>query len=116
MQRNVKAYKEHERHIEYFNVPELPEYENHPFKLKLAKSGRVLDVPADKTATDVLTENGVHIDVKCSDGICGVCKCGLVDGEAEHRDFVLSKSQQKDSIILCQSRAAKPNGEITVDL
>ena len=111
-----QGYKEHERHIEYFNVPEMPEYENHPFKLKLAKSGRVLDVPADKTATDVLTENGVHIDVKCSDGICGVCKCGLVDGEAEHRDFVLSKSQQKDSIILCQSRAAKPNDEITVDL
>ena len=58
----------------------------------------------------MLAENGLHVDVKCSDGICGVCKCGLVSGEVEHRDFVLSKKQRKDAIILCQSRAAKPGG------
>jgi ferredoxin len=73
-------------------------------------------VPADKTATDVLAENGIHIDVKCSDGICGVCKCGLVSGKVEHRDFVLSRAQRETSIILCQSRAADPDGEIVVDL
>jgi reductive dehalogenase len=110
------GFKEDERHFEYFNVPEMPEYENHPFVLQLAKSGKRLTVPADKTATDILQENGIAIDVKCSDGICGVCQCGLVDGEVEHRDFVLSKSQRESRVILCQSRAAKPNGEITVDL
>lgn len=110
------GFREDERHFEYFNVPEMPEYENHPFVLHLAKSGKRLTVPADKTATDILQENGVAIDVKCSDGICGVCQCGLVDGEVEHRDFVLSKSQRESRVILCQSRAAKPNGEITVDL
>jgi ferredoxin len=54
--------------------------------------------------------------VKCSDGLCGVCKCGLIEGEVEHRDFVLSKSQRKDTIILCQSRAAEPGGMIVIDL
>jgi ferredoxin len=73
-------------------------------------------VPAEKTATDVLAENGIHIDVKCSDGICGVCKCGLVSGEVEHRDFVLSKAQRKEAVILCQSRAAEKDGVIEVDL
>jgi len=111
-----QGFGEEERHIEYFNVPELPEYENHPFTLKLVQSGKVLQVPADKSATDVLAENGIHVDVKCSDGICGVCKCGLLSGEVEHRDFVLSKKQRKQSVILCQSRAAAPNGEIEVDL
>jgi ferredoxin len=54
--------------------------------------------------------------VKCSDGICGVCKCGLVDGAVEHRDFVLSKAQREGNIILCQSRAADKDGIVTIDL
>ena len=54
--------------------------------------------------------------MKCSDGICDVCKCGLLSGAVEHRDFVLSKSQRKDAIILCQSRAAKDGGVIEIDL
>jgi ferredoxin-NADP reductase/ferredoxin len=111
-----QGFPEEARHLEYFSVPDVPEYENHDFTLRLAKSGKVLHVPADRTATDVLSENGIHVDVKCSDGICGVCKCGLVSGEVEHRDFVLSKAQRKTAVILCQSRAAEPDGEITVDL
>lgn len=111
-----QGFPEDARHLEYFSVPELPEYENHAFTLKLARSGRELLVPADKVATDVLLENGVQVDVKCSDGICGVCKCGLLSGEVEHRDFVLSKAQRKDAVILCQSRAAAKDGVIEVDL
>jgi ferredoxin len=97
-------------------VPEVPDYINHDFTLRLAKSGREFLIPADKTVTDVLAENGFQIDVKCSDGICGVCKCTLVDGEVEHRDFVLSKAQRKTSVILCQSRAVHENAVVTVDL
>ncbi|MEL7462984.1 MAG: reductive dehalogenase [Pseudomonadota bacterium] len=110
------GFPEDARHLEYFSVPETPEYENHDFTLRLARSGKELLIPADRIATDVLAENGVHVDVKCSDGICGVCKCGLVSGEVEHRDFVLSRSQRETSIILCQSRAAKSGGLIEVDL
>jgi ferredoxin-NADP reductase/ferredoxin len=110
------GFPEDNRHMEYFSTPELPEYENFDFTLKLAKSGREFQVPAEKSATDVLIENGIHIDIKCSDGICGVCKCGLIAGEVEHRDFVLSNKQRADQVILCQSRAAKPGGVIEVDL
>lgn len=110
------GFAEEERHLEYFNVPEMPDYENHPFTLKLARSGLVLEVPADESATDALAAKGIHVDVKCSDGICGVCKCGLVSGEVEHRDFVLSKKQRETAVILCQSRAAEAGGVIEVDL
>ena len=64
----------------------------------------------------MLAQNGIQVDVKCSDGICGVCKCSLISGEVEHRDFVLSKAQRQTSIILCQSRAANPGGVVEVDL
>ncbi|QBX99993.1 reductive dehalogenase [Rhodophyticola sp. CCM32] len=106
---------EEARHLEYFSVPEVPDYVNHDFTLRL-KDGRELLVPEDKSAADVLGENGVHVDVKCSDGLCGVCKCGLISGEVEHRDFVLSRAQRESAIILCQSRAAEPDGVVEIDL
>ena len=111
-----QGFPEEACHLEYFSVPEQPEYENHPFTAKLAKSGRELHVPADKLLSDVLLENGIHVDVKCSDGICGVCKCGVLSGEIEHRDFVLSNKQRETTIITCQSRAAEPDGVIELDL
>ncbi len=104
------------RHLEYFSVPEQPDYVNEPFMVRLKKSGTEFIVPKDKSAADVLTENGYRIDLKCSDGICGVCKCGLVSGDVEHRDYVLSKKQREGAIILCQSRAAQKDGVIEIDL
>lgn len=111
-----QGFPEEAQHVEYFSVPELPDYENHPFTLKIASTGQELHVPADKAATDVLAQNGMAVDVKCSDGICGVCKCGLVSGAVEHRDFALSNKQREKAVILCQSRAARPGGVVEIDL
>lgn len=109
------GFPEECHHLEYFAVPEQPDYENHPFQLRL-NDGRTFDVTPDQSAADALIENGIHVDLKCSDGLCGVCKCGLRDGDVEHRDFVLSNAERKKSLILCQSRAAVPNGVIDIDL
>ena len=103
-------------HIEYFSVPETPDYENHPFTLRLAKSDRDVDVRAEETATDALARAGIAVDVKCADGICGVCSCGIVSGDVEHRDFVLSNKERETKLILCQSRAAAPGGVIEINL
>lgn len=109
------GFPEETRHLEYFSPPEQPEYENHPFRIRL-QDGREFVVPTDKTAADILNENGIPIDVKCADGICGVCKCGIVSGEVEHRDFVLSKAQRDGAMILCQSRAARADAILELDL
>ncbi len=103
-------------HAEYFTLPELADYVNYRFTLKLARSGKAVEVAATQSATDALEDAGVHVDVKCSDGLCGVCRCGVIEGKVEHRDFVLSKAQRKTSMILCQSRAVEEDGVITIDL
>jgi len=103
-------------HKEYFSVPETPDYENFDFTLRLVRSGRDIKVPAVQTPTEALLAAGIHVDVKCSDGICGVCQCKFISGDVEHRDFVLSKAQREDMIILCQSRAARKDGIIEIDL
>ena len=35
-----QGFPEEARHLEYFSVPEVPDYENHPFTLRLRKSGQ----------------------------------------------------------------------------
>ena len=77
------TFPEEARHLEYFSVPEVPDYVNHDFVLRLAKSVKDIAVRADQIPTDALLEAGIAIDVKCSDGLCGVCKCGLVSGEVD---------------------------------
>ncbi len=110
------GFPEEARHLEYFSVPDQPDYVNHAFTVTLARSGKELSVEADETLSDVLIANGVPVDVKCSDGICGVCKCGLLEGDVEHRDFVLSNKQRTQEIITCQSRASQKDGRIVIDL
>lgn len=104
------------QHREYFTLPETPEYVNHPFTLKLANDGREIAVSADQSASDALAAAGIAITLKCADGLCGVCQCKVISGDVEHRDFVLSKSQRKDTMILCQSRAREPGGVIEISL
>jgi ferredoxin-NADP reductase/ferredoxin len=111
----ANGFPEEARHLEYFAVPELPDRENHPFRVEL-RDGRQVAVAADQSASDALIGAGVHVDVKCNDGLCGVCKCGVVSGKVEHRDFVLSKAQRETAMILCQSRAAEPESVLKIDL
>ena len=110
------GFPETARHLEYFSVPETPEYVNYDFTLRLVKSGKDVRVQATQTPTDALAAAGVAIDVKCADGLCGVCQCRVLAGEVEHRDFVLSEQQRSQTMILCQSRAAVEHGVIEVDL
>jgi ferredoxin-NADP reductase len=102
-------------HLEYFSVPEQPPQENHPFTLRLA-DGREIAVSADESAADALERAGIAVDVKCADGICGVCQCTLRAGAVQHRDFVLSQAQRETRMILCCSRAAEPGGVLDIAL
>ncbi|MFN3954041.1 MAG: 4Fe-4S dicluster domain-containing protein [Pararhodobacter sp.] len=102
---------------EYFSVPELPDYVNHPFVLELMRSGHRLEVPAGCSATDVLAEAGIPVATKCSDGICGVCATRHAGNtEIEHRDFVLSAEERQSKIVLCCSRPRQAGGVLRVDL
>ncbi len=110
------GFAEEHIHQEFFAVPELPDYENHAFELLIKSTGQIISVSPDETAADALNDNGFAIDVKCSDGLCGVCSCDYVEGSVEHRDFVLSAAQKDSQIILCQSRAKEPDGKVVLDL
>ena len=77
-------------HYEFFSVDESVEHgEAQSFQVKVASSGAVYDVPADRTIVEVLRENGIEVETMCEEGICGTCATVLLDGKPDHRDFVL---------------------------
>ncbi|MCC3313880.1 PDR/VanB family oxidoreductase [Nocardia africana] len=81
--------------------------EDRPFELRLPRSGRTLHVPADRSIVDVLESAGVAIMTSCREGTCGSCETGVLKGEVEHRDSVLTAEERRrgTTFMPCVSRA-----------
>lgn len=80
--------------------------DNHAFEVVLDRSGTTLEVPADRSIIEILREAGVSVLVSCLEGICGTCETGVVAGEIDHRDSVLSDDEREagDVMMICVSR------------
>jgi ferredoxin-NADP reductase len=76
------------------------------FEVEFARSGITATVPAGVSILDVATANGVFALRSCSEGICGTCETVVLDGEADHRDSLLSDEDRADGCFMpCVSRA-----------
>jgi ferredoxin-NADP reductase len=98
-------------HLERFaaqpaKVPEVPL----ACTVKLGRSGRSLEVPAEKSILDVLLQNGVDVGYSCMQGVCGACETGVLEGIPAHRDSYLSRSERASNrkIMVCCSRSLSP--------
>ena len=81
---------------------------NTAFEIKHAKTGRVYYVPEDKTILEALRAEDINLPSSCESGTCGTCLVRLVDGEADHRDFILDSKRQSTEILICVSRSHSP--------
>jgi phthalate 4,5-dioxygenase reductase subunit len=100
-------------HFEAFSEAETHKPTDTPFKVKLARSGEVLEVPTTKTILEVLREHGLDVPSSCETGTCGTCRTKMLAGQADHRDLVLAEHEKADTIMICVSRAR--SDEITID-
>ena len=100
-------------HFEAFSDAETHRPTDKAFKVKLARSGAVLDVPTDKTILEVLRAHGLEVPSSCETGTCGTCKTNLLAGEADHRDLYLAEHDKAAIIMICVSRAK--SDEITIE-
>lgn len=95
-------------HREHFSAdPLLWSAPRRAFDIKLARSGHVLTVPANRTIAQALAENGYPTMTSCEQGVCGTCLTRVVSGTPEHRDAFLSEKQKCDGklMMICVSRA-----------
>ena len=105
-------------HSERFEGGQALRQDDFAFAVELAKSGRTLTVPADKTLLQVLEENGYHIRRSCKEGNCGTCETKVLSGRIDHRDVLLTPGQREamDRMMVCVSRAASKDETIALEL
>jgi ferredoxin len=96
-------------HFEHFNadVTALDPSKEHAFVAHLKDSGVDVKVPADRTLLQALQAAGFDVPCDCNEGLCGTCEVSVIDGEVDHRDKVLSKSERATHkrMLACSSRA-----------
>lgn len=94
--------------FEWFAPRSRPEDEvSGAFQVVCARSGMTLTVPPDRSILSVLTQAGVEVPRSCEQGICGTCECHVLEGEADHRDSILSTAERaaNQTMMVCVSRA-----------
>jgi ferredoxin-NADP reductase len=85
-------------HWERFSAP--PITDGRPFTVELAHSGRSLQVPADRSALDVIGEILPRVPYSCRQGFCGTCHVRVLGGKVDHR-----ARTEDGRMAICVSRA-----------
>ena len=77
------------------------------FEVELSDSGLTVQVAADQTLLDAIRATGIDVASDCCEGLCGSCEVQVLDGEVDHRDVVLSRSERAENtrMMACCSRA-----------
>jgi ferredoxin-NADP reductase len=94
--------------FEWFTPKSRPEGEvSDSFEVVCARDGRSITVDANTSILEALRNAGFDMPSSCEQGICGTCECRIVEGEADHRDSILSNAEQaaNEVMMVCVSRA-----------
>jgi vanillate O-demethylase ferredoxin subunit len=103
-------------HYEFFQADAKSLDGDAAFDVRLARSGRIVRVAADRTVVQALAAAGVDVPVSCEQGICGTCVTTVLAGRPDHRDsFLLPQERAAHSCFTpCCSRSL--DGELVLDL
>ena len=103
---NQRHWPKDRVHFELFAVP-VAQQGDHEFEVQLVQSGSTYKVAADQTILDCLIDHGCDPLFDCKRGECGICAVPVIEGEIDHRDYVLSDTEKKEGKVMhiCISRA-----------
>ncbi|MGP6174042.1 cytochrome P450/oxidoreductase [Corynebacterium sp. A21] len=84
------------------------ESENEQFTVVINSTGEELEVPANTTLLEYLENSGHDLYADCREGLCGTCEVGVLAGDPEHRDHLLSDREKIDGtrMLPCVSRGS----------
>jgi ferredoxin-NADP reductase len=86
------------------------------YRVKLAKSQRVVRVFAGQTLLQALREAGLSVPASCEQGICGTCETRVLSGRPDHRDALLSDDEKRSNRTMMICCSGSLDEEIELDL
>lgn len=80
---------------------------NTSFDVEFARSEKVVTVGADESILEAADNAGLPVISSCQEGTCGTCETSVLKGQIDHRDSILSPSEQEasETMMICVSRA-----------
>ena len=105
--------------LERFRAPEPaadPETPDGAFEVVINSTGDRVPVDADTSILDALAEAGHEVPSSCTEGICGTCETGVVSGEIDHRDYLLSDEEKESGCTMCICVSRCRGSELVLDL
>ena len=80
------------------------------FYVELARSGKTVRVPKDRSILSVVWEVFPEVRYSCMHGSCGQCLTRVIAGEPIHRDAWLTRDERKanELMMICVSRSKTP--------
>jgi vanillate O-demethylase ferredoxin subunit len=102
-------------HVEYFSKAEAVAAEG-GFTVVLARSGRSIPIHRGSTILAALLENGISVPHSCREGVCGTCETRVLEGEPDHRDLVLTKSEQASNRTMMICCSGSKGAKLVLDL
>ncbi|MEV7852576.1 PDR/VanB family oxidoreductase [Streptomyces sp. NPDC088183] len=91
-------------HLERFTAAAASSAGSAPFEVELRRSGRTVQVPADRSVLAAVRDALPYVSYSCEQGFCGTCRQSVLAGEIDHRDELLTDSERDDSMLICVSR------------
>jgi len=97
-------------HYEFFGAEVAKSESDGAFEVKLASSGRVIQVAKEQTVVQALAAAGVEVATSCEQGVCGTCLTRVLEGVPDHKDMYLTPEEQaaNDQFTPCCSRSCSP--------
>jgi vanillate O-demethylase ferredoxin subunit len=95
-------------HREYFKAPAADPAviaNDGSFTLHLTRSGQMIVVEPDQTIVRAIELSGGRVPTSCMSGLCGTCKVNYLDGDVDHRDYILTDDEKTYCLTACVSRA-----------
>ncbi|MEV6769884.1 PDR/VanB family oxidoreductase [Nocardia sp. NPDC051030] len=94
-----------ELYSERFSAP--PVVDGTAFQVELARSGEIIDIPADKSVLEEVLKVLPTAPYSCRQGFCRTCKVNVLSGDIDHRDTVLTSDERAaGDMLICMSRCA----------
>jgi len=103
----AQGWPEAQLHYEFFGAGVVHADTDAGFDVKIASTGKVIEVPKHKTVVQALSDAGVDIMTSCEQGVCGTCLTRVLEGTPDHKDSYLLPEEQaaNDQFMPCCSRA-----------
>ena len=103
-------------HSEHFKAPltKTLDIADGGFEIHLIRSGAKIYVQPDQTIVRAIELTGRRVPTSCLSGLCGTCKVNYLDGEVDHRDYILNDDERSRCLTVCVSRASSKS--LSLDL